>query len=702
MICNLLGLRTCTTRSGLYLYDRASYNGLTIANGIGRRTGMTDQAGSEAWSYDVMGRISTDQRTTNALARAISYTYNLDGSLSTATHPKISAAPPLIITFQQGGAGRPISESSADATYATNVHYAPNGSLCYFLQGWGDETTTNWTFNNRFQPVRIYESGAPMPPPTPCTAPTQATTLPIDFTYSYLDANGHNNGNVMQNANNTDWHRWQYFTYDSLNRIATAKTSATNQPGYPGDNSIAACWGEQFGYDPWGNLLSISGVSSAYTGCTQENLSLSVNTKNQVMGDTYDSAGNLILAQPGNVQYTYDAENHLTSTAGQTYLYDGDGKRVEKATNGTPLVPNKLYWYGTDSSPVIETDAAGNELYRYFRFSGMLLAREEGANDWVDHYGVDALGNVRWVYSLNGARDSSDYYPFGGERVILQASNNSRKFTGKERDSESGLDNFGARYDSSSMGRFMSPDPIYIEEQKMLDPQELNLYSYVRNNPLNLTDSTGMLVDVNCQQVTVAQCSQTVADFNNRDGAQFQVTRDDKTGQLNVNGDVDPTKLSGGERALYNSITNTDATGTVTVVGNDPSFDFEKSTGKGQNSVDRSDLNALNGADKRLSGEVISHAALESYDSAKPGVSVDQAHDFAQSFFGFKYGRFTPNFASQVNTLFLNFRSTRLNEDFRATLTLKTPIPMVTFRKMQAEGGVLSLPRDVTKATLLP
>ncbi len=299
----------------------------------------------------------------------------------------------------------------------------------------------------------------------------------------------------MQIANNTDWHRWQYFTYDSLNRIATAKTSATNQPGYPGDNSIATCWGEQFGYDPWGNLLSISGVSSAYTGCTQENLSLSISAKNQVMGDTYDSAGNLILAQPGNVQYTYDAENHLISTAGQTYLYDGDGKRVEKATNGTPLVPNKLYWYGTDSSPVIETDAAGNELYRYFRFSGMLFAREEGANDWVDHYGVDALGNVRWVYSLNGGWDVSDYYPFGGERVILQASNNSRKFTGKERDTESGLDDFDARYYASSMGRFMSPDwsesPTPVPYASLPYPQSLNLYSYVQNNPLKSTDPTG-------------------------------------------------------------------------------------------------------------------------------------------------------------------------------------------------------------------
>jgi|SRR6267378_1801510 len=278
------------------------------------------------------------------------------------------------------------------------------------------------------------------------------------------------------------------------------------------------------------------------------------------------------------------------------------------------------------------------------------------------------------------------------------------KFTGKERDSESGLDNFGARYNSSAMGRFMSPDPIYIEEQKMLDPQQLNLYSYVRNNPLNLTDSTGMLVNVNCKQVDPKQCGDTVTDFNNREGHQFQVSRDDKTGQLNVVDpqNVDPSTLSSGEKALYDAITNKDATGTLTVVRNDESFDFEKSTGKGANSLDRSDLNALNRADKRLSGEIIAHAALESYNSAKPGVSVDQAHDLASGFFGFKYGLFTPNFASQVNTLFLNFRATRLNLDFRATLTLKTPIPMVTFRKMQAEGGVLTLRRNVTKVSLLP
>ena len=65
------------------------------------------------------------------------------------------------------------------------------------------------------------------------------------------------------------------------------------------------------------------------------------------------------------------------------------------------------------------------------------------------------------------------------------------QFTGKERDTESGLDYFGARFDSSSLGRFMTTDPI---AGQVSNPQSLNLYSYVRNNPLTLIDPTGMIV----------------------------------------------------------------------------------------------------------------------------------------------------------------------------------------------------------------
>jgi hypothetical protein len=229
-----------------------------------------------------------------------------------------------------------------------------------------------------------------------------------------------------------------------LNRVSSAWTTATNQPAWPGDTySIHDCWGEQFGYDAWGNLLTISGVSSAYIGCTQESLSVMATAKNQISADAYDAAGNL-TAIPGVATYTYDAENHIITAAGLAYSYDGDGKRVWKAPVATPTQPNKLYWYGAGSSPVIGTDGAGNFQYRYIFFNGMRVSREE-ANDWVDHYGLDALGNVRFVYGYNGASDFSEYYPFGGERVIQSGVGNHYKFTSKERDSESGNDYFGAR-----------------------------------------------------------------------------------------------------------------------------------------------------------------------------------------------------------------------------------------------------------------
>jgi RHS repeat-associated protein len=65
-------------------------------------------------------------------------------------------------------------------------------------------------------------------------------------------------------------------------------------------------------------------------------------------------------------------------------------------------------------------------------------------------------------------------------------------FTGKERDQESGLDYFGARYNSSSMGRFMSPDPGWFLQADLTNPQTWNQYSYVLNNPLRFIDPTGL------------------------------------------------------------------------------------------------------------------------------------------------------------------------------------------------------------------
>lgn len=64
--------------------------------------------------------------------------------------------------------------------------------------------------------------------------------------------------------------------------------------------------------------------------------------------------------------------------------------------------------------------------------------------------------------------------------------------TGKERDSESGNDYFKYRYLASSMGRWLSPDPSGMTHVNLGNPQELNLYNYVGNNPLTRADLDGL------------------------------------------------------------------------------------------------------------------------------------------------------------------------------------------------------------------
>jgi RHS repeat-associated protein len=236
-------------------------------------------------------------------------------------------------------------------------------------------------------------------------------------------------------------------------------------------------------------------------------LNVTVTTANRISGYCYDSAGNLLdqTTCPANPPhtYTYNAQNQLTSAGGVTYSYDGDDKRVQKS-NG------KLYWYGMGSDPLDETDLAGNtnnsSFLEYVFFGGKRIARRDYLNN-VNYYFADHLGTARVITNAGGTiLDDSDFYPFGGERPILSSSGNTYKFTGKERDSESGLDNFGARYDSSSMGRFMSPDSPSYSNHK--NPQSWNLYAFALNNPVTFRDVDGHKVE--CTN-NVEQCKKDAA-----------------------------------------------------------------------------------------------------------------------------------------------------------------------------------------------
>jgi len=114
---------------------------------------------------------------------------------------------------------------------------------------------------------------------------------------------------------------------------------------------------------------------------------------------------------------------------------------------------------------------------------------------------VDHLGSTRMVMDESGAvKARHDYFPWGEELLTAsrtgalgyQANDGvSRKSNGKERDSETGLDYFGARYFSAAPGRFTKTDPL-IASAKLEDPQTWNRYVYARNNPLRYTDPLGL------------------------------------------------------------------------------------------------------------------------------------------------------------------------------------------------------------------
>lgn len=234
--------------------------------------------------------------------------------------------------------------------------------------------------------------------------------------------------------------------------------------------------------DAWSNLTNIAGVSTM-PGCSSETLNAAPATsKNQLTGFTYDAAGDLTSDSIGNTP-TYDGEGRIVTDAGVTYSYDADGTRVKKSS-GT------VYWPDTNGNVLAESDLSGNINAEYMFFDGKRIARIDRPSGAIHYYYSDILGSATVIADASANIQEQDYYyPYGGLHSVVGSDTNHYIFTGKERDSENNLDNFGFRYFESSLGRFVSTDDD--SAQDAANPQSWNLYSYVMNRPTIATDPDG-------------------------------------------------------------------------------------------------------------------------------------------------------------------------------------------------------------------
>lgn len=373
------------TPSISYFYDQTSYNGLTITNGKGRRTGMSDSSGQTAWSFDPAGRVLAEQRTITAVSPSITksfgYAYNLDGSLASLTYPSGRT----VAYFYNNAQRQTSAIDSANATnYATNATYWATGQLHTAVLG-NDHTfagtTLTQAFNNRLQYTSI--------------SATNSFQTVFSTSYNYADGSGHNNGRLLSETNNVTSSRSQTFSYDPyLNRLASWQNGVS---------------GDSYQFDTYGNL-----TNKAVTLGTAETLNVTLNSFNQITtgGYGYDAAGDMISS--GSHAFTFDAESRETSAGTATYKYDGDSLRVYKFDSQSSS-NNRLYWRGGGVSVLSHTDLSGNIQKELIYFAGMPIASYNGTNG--DHYYLyeDWQGSVRAITNSSGSTTewAADYFPWG-------------------------------------------------------------------------------------------------------------------------------------------------------------------------------------------------------------------------------------------------------------------------------------------------
>ena len=455
----------------------STYDSSSTPFSKGRLTKISNSvSNAETTAFDTMGRVLTSRQITDGQTYSSSYQYNLSGKLIQETYPSGRV---ITNSFDAKGDLLQIDGQmgSVNNNYVGNINYTASGHIGKLKLG--NNLWEAAKLNSRFQ---IIELGLG-------TNVTSLNLWKLNFEHGELSANGtvdqtKNTGNVAKQTISFSGLAQpfvQTYKFDSLDRLIEAKEMSGSSQN----------WKQTFGYDRYNNRTTFTQV----IGST--NLPINSNTKPAIdvsnnrftagQGYTYDLAGNLI-SDPDGKQYVFNGDNKQTQVKdGQnniigTYHYDGRGKRIKKVT-------------------AAETTT--------FVYSGEELVAEYStiappAQAETKYVATDSLGSIRVISDQNGNIVSRrDFMPFGEElyagtpnrttthKYSTSGDNVRQKFTGYERDKETGLDFAEARYYKYNHGRFTAVDPL-LSSGKSGDPQTFNRYTYVMNNPLTFTDPTGL------------------------------------------------------------------------------------------------------------------------------------------------------------------------------------------------------------------
>lgn len=345
----------------------------------------------------------------------------------------------------------PLMDSGVRYALSILNHYNALNQPTLTQLGNGTRTTREYFAWNAEHPYRLWKI---------YSGPDADTDAYQYYRYDY-DAVG--NITAIRDVNDSD--QLVRFTYDALDRLTQAYTTVGGTDTYS----------HTYTYNQIGNLTALGGVTQVYTDTAHVHAVRSEGSNSY----QYDDRGNMTQRVVGGDtwNYTYDNEGHLLTVSGPvnaTYTHDAEGRLAKSVVGG---VTN--YYFSQWGEQLNGTK------YHYFWLGGKRVARGSYSSGVTYLYG-DQLGSTGVTRGASAGTQLYDPYGatrYGGAGVAYQ-------YTGQRNEANLGIYYYGARWYDPSIGRFMQADTIVPNPA---NPQSLNRYSYVLNNPLRYTDPTGMI-----------------------------------------------------------------------------------------------------------------------------------------------------------------------------------------------------------------